>query len=88
MGAADDELLLLGLIDELLLKVINMQTTTEASGLLTACRRLSALTRPNVPQKRQREARRFRFVSRLLDGDSDELCIRCPAGCGARGVCP
>ena len=83
-----DQLQLLDLRNELLLRIIDSMTTTEGRGLLLGGRRLSDLARPNVPQKRQREARRFRFVSRLLDGDSDELCIRCPAGCGARGVCP
>ena len=53
---------LLDFRDELLLKIINCTTTTEGRGLLLCCRRLSDLARPNVFQKRQKEARRILFV--------------------------
>ena len=48
---------MLELREELLLKIIACITTTEGRGLLLCCRRLSGLTRPNVFQKRQKEAR-------------------------------
>ena len=47
---------LLDLREELLLRIINSITTTEGKGLLGCCRHLSYLTRPNVFQKRQKEA--------------------------------
>ena len=58
---------LLELREELLLKIIDHMTTTEGRGLLLCCRRLSDLTRPNVFQKRQKEARILIVFFRALD---------------------
>ena len=65
-----DQLQLLDLRNELLLRIIDSMTTTEGRGLLLGGRRLSDLARPNVPQKRQREARAA--VLRLFFADDDD----------------
>ena len=60
MRTAAQSIELLDFRDELLLKIIDCMTTAEGSGgLLLCCRRLSDLARPNVFQKRQKEARAF-----------------------------
>ena len=50
---------LLDLPNSLLLQVIDSMSTTEGKGLLTVCHRLSDLTLPSVPRKRQREVCAF-----------------------------
>ena len=67
---------LLSLEDELLLKIIDCVTTTEGSGLLLCCRRLSDLARPNVFQKRQKEVRIFlAFLELWICDNSGSRCI-------------
>ena len=84
---------LLELREELLLKIIDCITTTEGRGLLLCCRRLSDLARPNVFQRRQKEARiLFVFFGALDLRQLRALLLFGPstgplAGCGARGDC-
>ena len=93
MRTRGQSLQLLTLREELLLKIIECMTTTEGRGLLLCCRRLSDLARPNVFQKRQKEARVLCVFFGALDLRQFRALLQFGpstspfAGCGACGDC-